>query len=408
MKKLFFTLSTILILFGCSNDSESTTSNNDDNLTSDDLTQYECEECIDFVVFKSNNQTFLNYLISQGYDLNNDLKISCSEALLITELDFGNNNYVTNTDGIEQLKNLISIRGYLNFNPSSQDTTTKLNLYNNTKVTEIVFNEYPTGNGSFAYGQIGTLILPNSTTLVKLYSPYTNFKNVLNTSTQSSLKILKLNGSQIGGKLDLFECNQLQSIDLSLTRLDSIRFSNVTNQFLDTLKIGLGNYGSNPINIPVGNFKNISLSTFPNLKYLDVSRNKFQNIDISNNINLTYLNIKYNEILNLNLNNNDLLRFLIADNNKISIINTSNLINLRSFSFKNNFLSNLDMSNNHNLVSVYLNNNDLETLNLQNGNNIQINKVESNQNTINCIIIDAGFVPNPTIWLKDSSTNYCN
>lgn len=409
MKKNVIMFFVAVFFASCSSSVDETDSAN--NSTNVDLSQYISTPCSDFVKFNTFDSTFLNFLISKGYDINNDSKISCSEALLVTDLNFGNNGYVTNTEGIEQFINLKTIKGYIN-TCKSTDCVSILNLYNNINLISITLNETRnyTNNGVNVaeYGHVKTIVLPNSTSLIKFYSPNTHFDKVLNISNQTNLKILNLNDSNLSGELNLNNCSVLQSINLSRNELNKIRFSETINPHLDTLKLGLGNYvTSDPYSVNSNSLTDISVSTFPNLKYLDLQRNRLKNLDLSANVKISYLNLGSNELLTLNLQNNTLLKFFIADNNKISILNTSSLTNLRSFSMINNLLTNIDLSSNTNLYTVNLNNNDLVSLNLKNGKNSFLYKVVATQNTINCIKIDNGFTPNPSNWLKDISTTYC-
>ena len=95
----------LLLLLSCS-----TNSGNSDSSTppppepnQSELSKYAIGECSDFVKFDPHNLTFLNFLISKGYDLNKDSKISCDEAFKITMLDLGDSGYVTNLIGIESI-----------------------------------------------------------------------------------------------------------------------------------------------------------------------------------------------------------------------------------------------------------------------------------------------------------------
>jgi hypothetical protein len=386
MKKIFFILSFATIL-SCSSSDDSSTNNdnttppNNYNTTSS-LSEYESAECADFVKFNVTGN-FLNFLISRGYDLNNDSKISCYEASLITELNLGSSAFVRDFKGIEQLINLKTITGCVYLWNGDITNAGTLNLYNNKKLETINFNVgWVVGNGQ-TKGYIGKLVLPKSNTLKTLNSPENTVANLLNTAMQSNLEILNLRDSDLGGALDLSGCNKLTTIDLTSNRLTSIKFSNFTNPYLQTLKIGRIS-----INDQWNELSTITLTTFPNLEWLDVSGNRFTTIDISQNTKLKWIDLRYNQLLNLNVSNNNLIETLIATNNKISIFNASNLTNLQN---------------------IYLDNNILVTLNLQNGKNKSINYMQTQQNKeLKCIKIDNGFTPTSKNWIKDSQTSYCN
>jgi hypothetical protein len=407
MKKVLFVLF-CTVLIGCSSSDESSIETTSTEPTPPELlSQYECKECIDFLKFNQSNKTFLNYLISKGYDLNSDSKISCSEALLVINLDLEDNGYVTNLEGIEYLKNLKRLSGFIKI-PDTYLTGSILNLYNNYNLEELNLNQEKHGvNNGVNYiekGWIHTLVLPKNSTLKVLNCPSTTITKVLNTLMQSNLELIDFKGSKLTGEFDLSNSNKLKSIDFTYnTGLSSVTFSDINNPNLISLKIGTTN-----IDLGQNYLSTISTSTFPNLQTLDLSYNSLTKIDVTKNKQLKYLNITRNKILNLNVLNNNLLETLGAGGNLISNIDVSNLTNLKHLSLSNNLLDNLDLTSNPNLLTVYLTNNDLENLNLKNGNNRKIIYMQAQQNKIDCIKIDNGFTPNINDWLKDSKTKYCN
>lgn len=416
MKKLLLVLFSTVFLFGCStpdnepsSESSTTKPSTSNPSISDPLAQYESEVCVDFVKFHESNKTFLNYLISKGYDLNNDSKISCSEASLIIDLNLEDNGYVTNFKGIEYLKNLKRLSGFIKI-PDTYLSVSLLNLYNNIYLEELNLDKVnisvQNGVNYATRGWINTLVLPKSNSLKVLNCPSTTITKVLNISIQSNLELLNLIDSNLTGEIDLSNSNKLSMIDLTSNGLSTIKFSNIQNPYLQTLKIG-----TSSLNYNNGYSRNkltaITLTTFPNLIYLDVSYNNITSINISQNPNLIQSYLTNNKLLNLSLSANNLIEYLNADNNLISILNTSNLLNLKIISLKNNLLDNIDLSNNTNLFKIVFDNNDLKTLNIQNGNNKQINYFSVKQNTIDCIKIDNGFTPNASYWLKDNTTKYC-
>lgn len=399
-----------VLISSCSSNNEevgsSNSSSNENSTDNSTLSEFECEACIDFVNFKQNEPSFLNFLISKGYDLNNDAKISCKEALLITELNFGNSGFVKNLKGIEQFKNLKRITGFFKLE-DCYNCDPILNLYNNKNLEEINLNETKStivnGLNVGERGWVKKLILPNSFSLKLLNSPGTEVESIYNLSTQSNLELINLNNSNLKEEIDLSGCNKLISINLSYNYITSIKFSNIENPYLTTLKMG-----ATSINYNHNSLTKIALNTFPNLEELDLSYNQLGSIDISKNTKIKNLHLDNNKLLKLDVSNNNLIKSISASNNMISILNINNLINLNSLYFKNNSLDNLDLSKNVLINTVVLDNNDLKTLNLNNGKNNFIQYMTAKQNSINCIKIDNGFNPNPTKWFKDNSTKYCN
>lgn len=422
MKFLFFLMLTFF-LFSCSSTNEelNSESSTKDPVKNEELIEYKLKDCIDYVMFNESNKYFLNFLISKGYDLNNDFKISCNEALLVTELDLGDSGYVNDLKGIESLKNLKKLSGFIN--------TDVINLYNNNSIEELNLNKKKTtvttgGINTAELTLIRKLILPNNSSLKILNCNYTNLFQILNTEKQSNLEYIYLNDTRLEGELDFSNSNKLKEVDLNNNYgITLIKFSNINNPNLISLKIGT------KINVANNNgLSKISVNTFPNLQSLDVSNNSLLDVNLTENKQLLNLEINRNQIKSLNLVNNELLKSLNARNNtilnldvkklinlnvltlgynKISKIDLSNSTKLWNLEMNNNLLENIDLSNNSNLGYVNLNENDLIYINLKNGKNSKLQRLNTKQNKIDCISIDKGFIPDDTKWLKDSNTKYC-
>lgn len=390
MKKSLIIFLTVL-LFSCSSNSDNTDTSSPPSPepNESDLSQY-IIECSDFVKF-SKDSAFLLFLISKGYDLNNDFKISCEEALKITSLDLGSKG-AGDLIGIEYLQNLKTLSGKVNLDQFKFNT---LNLYNNYSLEEIDFNVAPTN--------IPIIILPKNSKLKTLNCYGGGVKKLLNLAEQKQLKVLNLKYCSLQGNIDLSKNNVIESINLSNNSVTSITFSTEINTSLKELNVGSAN-----INMGFNHLTSINLKTFPNLEKLILSSNGLQKLDIANNSKLNYLDISFNSIPKMDFSNNRDIKILNINNNRITFLELENLPNLQILDAKNNLFENLDFSNSKNLNALSLDNNDLKTLNIKNGRNSFMTRVSVLENKINCIIIDNNFTPNPNKWFKDSNTKYCN
>ncbi|MBP1222902.1 hypothetical protein [Flavobacterium sp. 1355] len=400
MKKLLH-LFTSILLFGCSSSDDSSAEGSETN--NSELSKY-IVECSGYVKFDSNNSSFLNFLISKGYDLNNDSKISCEEASKITKLDLGNSGAVSNLGGIESFQNLQTITGYVllrdsNINPNANI----LNLYNNSNLQEINFNVRAKSN---AITTMQTIILPKSSKLTKLDCSLARIKNILNLNTQTNLESIDFQNSGVIGVIDLSGSTQLKTINLSKNAITEIKFPKTP--VISLKEINLGGSPIDGVNDNNNSLTSINLEMLPNLESLALSYNKLTSVDISKNPKLTLLDITFNKILKIDLTNNKEIIHLKVSSTLISLLNLKELANLRSLYCTNTLIENIDLSNNKLIYYIQLENNQLKTLNLKNGRNTFINSMSATKNKINCITVDNGFTPDPKKWVKDANTKYCN
>lgn len=400
MKKLLLYIFISTLFLDCSSDESK---DDPTNGSEPDLSNY-VVDCSGFVKFDSDDSSFLNFLISKGYDLNTDSKISCDEASKIVTLDLGNAGVVKNLIGVESFTNLKIITGYIEL-PVGTNNKARLvlNLYNNSNLEEINFNVRSKSN---FWSSIPTIVLPKNSKLKKIDCSVATIKNLINLSTQTNLETVNFQGSGIIGEVDLSGSNKLTYLNLSRNEITEIKFSSVTNNTLKEINLG----GTTITNITDSNnsIKAIKLETFANLETLDLSYNKFTEIDISKNSKLISLNVSSNNLLKIDLSNNKTLTTLRLDSNPISILNLNDLTTLRSLYCTNTSIENIDLSNNKLIYHVQLENNQLKSLNLKNGKNSFINSMTATKNKISCITVDNGFTPDPKKWVKDSSTKYCN
>lgn len=406
MKKVSFLLTVILtvVLIGCSSDDNSGSNGNnpDNNLPDDsiDLSEYELPECDEFVNFSSSNSSLLLHLRALGYDLNNDGKISCSEAENIIELDLLNDKRIRDLKGIESLINLRKISGTLGMNGGTA------NFYNNINLEEIYFN---VGSTTGTTSQVYKIVLPNNNSLKIIDCSRTSVRELININNQLNLEVLNMSLSGLRVPMtnsgyevfDISNCENLIEVNLRSTSIGKINLGNLP--YLKKLNIrGLSNPGND-----VRSLSYVDLSGLPSLEHLDVSQNILDNLNIENNLNLITLNLMENKIPTLNLTSNTQLEELYASSNLLMGLNLNNNTHLKWIYLNNNDLTSLDLSENINLQQINLKDNKLTTLSVNNGNNINIGYMNTINNNLSCIKIDAGFNPPPYLnWLKDNNTIY--
>lgn len=391
MKKLVYVFFITMVLLGCSSDDNSGSNGNnpDNNLPDDsiDLSEYELPECDEFVNFSSSNSSLLLHLRALGYDLDNDGKISCSEAANIIELDLFDDKRISDLKGIESLINLRKISGTLNMNHS-----VAANFYNNINLEEILFNVSSTTG---VISHVNKIVLPNSTSLKILDCSQTVVSGLINISNQSNLEILNALYQTVDGGdiLDISNCVSLQEVNLRNSEFKTIIYGNLPN--LKRLNLNSSKC-------------NVDLTGLPNLEHLEVRFKGLENLNTANNTKLITMNIIDNQIPNLDLSSNTELEVLHATSNRLINLNLNNNPKLRLVYLGKNDLISLDLSSNPNLTQINLKDNRLTTLSVNNGNNGSINYMNTiNNNNLNCIKIDTGFnIPPYFNWLKDNNTIY--
>lgn len=271
MKKLFF-LIVIFICFSCSDNN--IIEINDSPYIPADLSEYELPDCDGFVIFSNSitgSNSLLLHLRALGYDLDNDGKISCSEAENIIELDLFNDLRIDDLSGIEGLINLKKIYGTVNMNGKTA------NFYNNLNLEEINFN---VGSTTGIQSHISNIVLPNSNSLKIINCSRTQVYKLLNINNQINLETLNMRQSGLtasDGNLDLTNCVNLVDIDLHNCRLAKVTLG--FHEFLKNLNISnqSPDFGSNRL-------RNLNLMGLPNLEHLNVNFNyNIDNLNLTNN-----------------------------------------------------------------------------------------------------------------------------
>jgi len=325
MKKIYFIPQVLLLLFifSCS-PSDPTGNEPDEPNISEELSKYSVAPCDGFVDFKGSQ--LLYFLRSDGYDTNNDGKISCSEADKVEHLDFGYRAVIRSLNGIEYLRNLKTITGAIHL--SADDaflTVSTLNLFNNKKLEEINFNKYFSGGENLL---VGTVVLPNSNSLKIIDFSQTSVREIINIESKSQLEYVNFiyGGARI---LDLSESPLLKEVNVGV----KIILGN--HEFLTTLD--------------ASSAEGIDFSLLPNLEVLLTTGGNVINIDLSSNPKLHTIGLPRSNLAQIDLTNNKQLESLNLDNNLISQLDLSENPALINLSVKNNSLENLDISNSSNL-----------------------------------------------------------
>jgi len=101
-----------------------------------------------------------------------------------------------------------------------------------------------------------------------------------------------------------------------------------------------------------------------NLIFLNLQNNNLQDINLQNMINLQKLNIGYNNLSSINLNDCVKLDTLYIFNNKITDLNLNNNIKLKILYANDNKLTDINLNNNILINTLNLNNNELITLDI--------------------------------------------
>ncbi len=102
----------------------------------------------------------------------------------------------------------------------------------------------------------------------------------------------------------------------------------------------------------------------PNLKLLDLTRNRLESVDVSKNTLLQELYLGSNELEELDLSQNSQLTHLEVFINEIAELDLSGTPKLENLYANKNDLTKLDLSNNPMIEEIQVSDNDLEELTL--------------------------------------------
>ena len=256
------------------------------------------------------DQCFINALIENGVDSNEDGLISYAEAEAVEILDFWS-ECITDLKGIEAFLNLTHLY-FSTVNVKSVD------LSANTKLTRLVIS-----------GQFDTLDLSNNPLVDTLIS--------------------------YGGRisfLDVSQCRNLRRLSIQWNKLSALDLSHNTElTYLDC--------GDNLLT-------ELDLSSCPELYRIDCSYNLIKQLDLSANKKLKSLSCSNNQLSNLDLSNLDSLNRLSSQSNYLHSLDLSSAPLLEYLSCSDNHLWHLDVSGNVHLRMLNCGGNPMTALNISN------------------------------------------
>ncbi|GGD88594.1 leucine-rich repeat domain-containing protein [Planktosalinus lacus] len=260
---------------------------------------------------------FLEKLIAQGVDTNEDGVIQLNEALAVTHLNvnsIGSEVKIENMEGIQHFTNLVELRCANNL-ITSLDVTALTNLEflhcNNNQITSLNI----TGLSQL------TMLWARSNTLAEI-----------DLSGLDNIWWIWVSN------------NNLNQIDL--TGLNSLEAFEIANNLLSI----------------------IDFNPTPNLNYINVSGNSLTAIDFTPTLNLNYINVSSNFLSEIEVNHLTELESLDCHNNQIEEISISNLINLHSLYIGDNLIEEIDGSQNPDFIEIHCQSNpNLTYINMKNG-----------------------------------------
>ena len=109
-----------------------------------------------------------------------------------------------------------------------------------------------------------------------------------------------------------------------------------------------------------------NLSTYTNLKTLDVTFQNLSSLNLTGNGSIKQLYCDNNDLTSLDLSNNNVITILSCDNNLLTSLNVTNMTALSTLSFISCALPSISLTTNTNLKYLEANNNQLSTINLSN------------------------------------------
>ena len=289
-------------------------------------------------VFISSDSSF-SYEVT-GIEYLTNLKAVVLNSLMVNNVDFSYNK------NLERV--FLSYDNYLSY-------IEDVNLNQNTKLKEIAIKfrgrRKQTDYSKFA--QLETLVidspleddyikLPLGIKILKLKNydmKRTNLSELVN------LKELDVDVFR-SGKIDFSKNNKLEKLYLyneeKNKKIDSLDFSNNPNlKELDINKIGI---------------KNINLDKNINLEKIKFSGNNLNELDLSQNINLKDVILTNNNITNIKLNSEKVEKLDLSDNKHFKNINVTKFSNLKYLNLNNTMIKadTIDFSKNPLLEEVYM------------------------------------------------------
>ena len=291
------------------------------------------------------DNAFLNALIAEGVDSDNNKVISYEEAESVRILDLHNKG-ISDLTGIEAFINLDTLI-------CRDNNLTKLDVTGNTALLYLDVD----GNN------LDSLDVTNNSALTYLDCS-SNPINSLDVSNNHLLKELKCGYNKLS-TLDISGNINLERLECDINNLSNLDVS--SNPKLSNLRC------------EDNNLSNLNVSSNKELKSLTCSFNDLTTIDISSNTELISLSCEENQITHLDISRNDSLKGLNCSFNQLSNLNVSENTELEELCCGNNQLTYIDVSSNSNLKKLYCSNNLLTSIVL---GNIPLELLECNENQL--------------------------
>jgi len=275
---------------------------------------------------------FLDALLDEGVDANEDGQISYTEAEAFDSLNVSGKN-ISDMTGIEAFVNI----EYLDCSTNQLDS---LDMSSNDSLIEFRCNDNVLKN----------LILSGNTEL-RILNCTRNTLNSLNVSENTVLDQLHC------------EVNFLNSLDVSNNLVLSELYcgTNILDNLNVTKNLALKRLACSGNNLTI-----LDMSKNVSLEYLNFSNNQLTGLDLSKNTSLSSLECIKNELTNLDLSNNAALTHLICHDNQLVSIDVSNVTTLIKLDCRNNQLCSLDISMNTDLEGLNCCENYLTSLDISN------------------------------------------
>lgn len=318
---------------------------------------------------------FLNFLISQGVDVNGDGVIQTSEAELIDKLT-SDGDIITDYTGINAFANLDSLTITNNWNLENLQLSSLSNLvYFNCRANILdVLNldnlsalEYLNCESN-RLNNIDLSGLPRldyldcshnaiieldfgTTPLVKSIDCSSNYLSMLNLSNLPSLEFLNCNSNQIA-TLSVSDKPMLHSINCEQNEMTDLTMVNIP--------------GLKSLNCRINNLAVVDVSALDSLITINCFNNDIVILDVSEMLDLTYLNCNKNEIEVLDVANLTKLERLECEVNEFTELDVSRLTELRVLDCSNSYLQRLDVTNLSKLEVLDCLSSGIRSLNLSN------------------------------------------
>lgn len=278
-----------------------------------DLANYD-EVCTLPEVVNIPDNNFLQALIKEDIDKNEDGQIDENEAKVVTRLSVSN-EFITDLTGVEKFTEITDLTCHGNLLAS-------LDITKNTKLTVLAAWDNAILNIDLTKNELLTDLYLHNNGLTSIDLS----KNVL--LTDVLLGNNSLSAIDVSNNLEIETLSVHQN---SLTELDVI----------NNIKLTSLTCGNNDLT-------NLNVANNTLLEDLECSENQISNLDVSNNIRLKELNCTGNSITTLNLEANKFLIRLYCINNSLTELNLKNGFNSRLTilsCFGNNDLSCIQVDN---------------------------------------------------------------